>query len=121
MVKFQFILQIFSGKMAYLNQPNHNLTVHSHGVFCGSIKFPQNVGDDDWADKTVLIPTSDSGDGSLNRTFFSGQWTDLHSENAGVIFVSDSDTQHTGFELQYRVVPVMQAGVNSKQIFIHNY
>ena len=42
-------VQIFSGKMEFLNQPDNNLTVHSHGVFCGSIKFPQNVGDDDWA------------------------------------------------------------------------
>ena len=56
--------------MDKLNQKDHNDTVHAHGVFCGSIRFPQNVGDDDWADKTILIPTSDSGDGSLNRYFY---------------------------------------------------
>ena len=54
--------------MDKLTQRDHNDTVHAHGVFCGSIRFPQNVGDDDWADKTILIPTSDSGDGSLNRS-----------------------------------------------------
>lgn len=101
--------------MEFLNQPNHNQTVQSHGVFCGSIKYPQNVGDDDWADKTVLIPTSDSGDDSLNRTFFNGHWTDLQAENAGIIFVSDSDTQHTGFELQYKVVPLVQQ-VNGERL-----
>ena len=28
-----------------------NGTVKAEGVFCGSQKFPQNVGNDDWADK----------------------------------------------------------------------
>ncbi|CAG5097756.1 Oidioi.mRNA.OKI2018_I69.XSR.g15219.t1.cds [Oikopleura dioica] len=99
---------IYSGKMEYLNNKEHNDTVKAEGVFCGSIKDPQNVGDDDWNDKSTLVPTSDSGDDTLNRTFFNGQWTDLRNNNAGIIFVTDGDTQHTGFELEWRVLPKMQ-------------
>ena len=63
---FDYVM-MFTGEMRYLHQQNHNNTVRSEGVFCGSIKYPQNVGNDDWADKTALIPTADSGDDTLNR------------------------------------------------------
>ena len=32
-----------------------NGTVKAEGVFCGSQKFPQNVGNDDWADKAWFL------------------------------------------------------------------
>ena len=32
-----------------------NGTVKAEGVFCGSQKFPQNVGNDDWADKAGFL------------------------------------------------------------------
>merc|ERR1712176_29412 len=101
---FDYVM-MFTGEMKYLHQQSHNDTVRSEGVFCGSIKYPQNVGNDDWSDKTALIPTADSGDDTLNRTMFNGQWVDLESRNAGIIMVTDSDTQHAGFALQYKAVP----------------
>ena len=101
---FDYVM-MFTGEMKYLHQQSHNDTVRSEGVFCGSIKYPQNVGNDDWADKTALIPTADSGDDTLNRTMFNGQWVDLESRHAGIIMVTDSDTQHAGFALQYKAVP----------------
>ena len=63
---FDYVM-MFTGEMKYLHQQSHNDTVRSEGVFCGSIKYPQNVGNDDWSDKTALIPTADSGDDTLNR------------------------------------------------------
>ena len=32
-----------------------NETVKAEGVFCGSHKYPQNVGNDDWADKAWFL------------------------------------------------------------------
>ena len=40
-----------------------NGTVKAEGVFCGSQKFPQNVGNDDWADKARFLII----DSSANR------------------------------------------------------
>ena len=54
----------------------------------------------------------------FSRTFFNGVWMDLNSENAGVTFVSDSDTQHRGFELQYKIVPVFKEANGN---YIYNY
>ena len=36
---------------------------------------------------------------------FNGQWVDLDSSHAGIIMVTDSDTQHAGFSLQFKAVP----------------
>lgn len=108
---FDYVM-LFTGQMAYLQQQSHNNTVKSEGVYCGSIKYPQNVGNDDWSDKTNLIPTADSGDDTLNRTMFNGQWVDLQSRYAGVVMVTDSNTQHGGFSLQYKTVPKVNIALN---------
>ena len=39
------------------------------------------------------------------RTMFNGQWVDVESRHAGIVMVTDSDTQHAGFSLQYKAVP----------------
>lgn len=109
---FDYVM-VYTGNLQHINHPKKNGTVNAEGVFCGSQKFPQNVGNDDWADKTSLIPTSDSGDGTLNRTMFTDQWVDLKSRHVGITLVSDSDTEQTGFVLEYMTVPIADTSVPS--------
>jgi len=100
---FDYVM-LFTGKIDNLNSDG----AKSEGVFCGTMNAPQNVGDDDWKDKALLIPSQDTNDGTLNRTMFENKWQDLGSRHAGLIFVSDSDTQGDGFVLEYKAVPIIK-------------
>ena len=65
---FDYVM-LFTGKIENLKKSNlDDSGIKSEGVFCGEMNSPQNVGDDDWKDKALLIPSQDSNEaGRSNR------------------------------------------------------